>query len=317
MEAMRDVDQLLREQSGVISRRQALAAGMQVHDLRRFVRRRVWARVHDGVFVDHTGPLTWQQRAWAGVLAAWPAALSHDSAIRAADGPGRRDRADDGPIHVAVGRHRVIGSHTGLVVHPMRLFPQAVLWNASPPRLRIEEAVLEVAAATGDPMRLIARLADAVQSRRTTAARLLTRLEARPRIAQRQLMDAVLRDIDAGTCSALEHGYLRLVERPHGLPRPRRQQRPGYASILRDIDYEVFGLVIELDGRVFHDRADARDADLERDLDAHLRDGRETVRLGWGQVFGHACRTAAKLGVLLARRGWTGSPTRCERCGRG
>ena len=48
-----DIDDVLRLQSGVIARRQALEAGLQSHDIRRLLRRNEWARVHDGVF----GPL--------------------------------------------------------------------------------------------------------------------------------------------------------------------------------------------------------------------------------------------------------------------
>src|SRR3546814_8158325 len=80
------VTRLLAEQDGVISRRQAHALGLQPHDLERLVRRRVWARVIPGVFVNHTGPPSWRQRAWAGVLHYEPAALArseeHTSALQ-------------------------------------------------------------------------------------------------------------------------------------------------------------------------------------------------------------------------------------------
>ena len=66
---------LLFKQDGVIARWQALAAGATDSDIERRLRRREWARVSPGVYVDHTGPLTWRQRAWAAVLAVWPAAL--------------------------------------------------------------------------------------------------------------------------------------------------------------------------------------------------------------------------------------------------
>ena len=72
----------LFEQSGVISRGQAQANGLSEGDIRRLLRRRDWVKVHPGVYVNHTGELTWLQRAWAGVLFAWPAALSHESALR-------------------------------------------------------------------------------------------------------------------------------------------------------------------------------------------------------------------------------------------
>lgn len=70
-------------------------------------------------------------------------------------------------------------------------------------------------------------------------------------------------------------------------------------------------MVVELDGRLFHDAATGRDRDLERDLDT-ATDGRSTVRLGWGQVFERPCTTAAKVGRLLQLAGLVGggSPVR-------
>ena len=47
------------------------------------LRRREWARVHPGVYVAHTGPLSWPQRAWSAVLLVAPAALSGSSALHA------------------------------------------------------------------------------------------------------------------------------------------------------------------------------------------------------------------------------------------
>lgn len=74
---------LLEAQSGVIRRRQVLDLGGNDNDIERLLRRRQWARVHTGVYVDHTGPLSWLQRAWAAVLLHWPAALAGASALRA------------------------------------------------------------------------------------------------------------------------------------------------------------------------------------------------------------------------------------------
>jgi hypothetical protein len=121
----------------------------------------------------------------------------------------------------------------------------------------------------------------------------------------------VLNDIAEGTCSVLEHGYLTQVERPHGLPRGRRQARgTGRAGrIYRDVSYpEPFE--VELDGRLFHDSAESRDRDFDRDLVTEV-EGRVTTRLSWGQVFDRPCWTAGQVGLLLQRQGWTGSPTPC------
>ncbi len=309
-----EVRALLEVQSGVVSRRQALAAGLRDHEVRRLVRRREWARVHDGVFVDHTGPPTWTQRSWAAVLVVAPAALCHGSALRATDGPGRRDQADAGPIHVAVDRKRSVAAPDGVVLHQLAHLGAKALWHASPPRLRVEEAVLDVAAEAVSDFAAVARLADAVQSRLTTADRIQAALDGRTRLARRSFLERVLGDLADGACSTLEQGYLARVERPHGLPRGHRQPAAwSTGRIYRDVEYVDHGLVVELDGRLFHDSASARDRDLDRDLDAAVG-GRTTVRLGWGQVFDRGCATAARVGSLLRQRGWTGEVTPCPAC---
>lgn len=307
--------ELLRRQAGVAARPQLLATGLADHDLRRLVRQRRLVPVHPGVYVEHTGPLTWLQRAWAAVLAV-DGALCGESALRAADGPGRRGHDDAAPIRVAVDRARNVVAPDDVVVHHVAGLADRVLQNASPPRVRVEDALLDVAARSRTDLRAIALLADAVQSRLTTADRLAATLSARRRIGRRALLAGALADIADGTCSVLEWEYLRRVERAHRLPRPRRQA-PGAAArpTLRDIDYPEFGLVVELDGRLFHDSAASRAADLERDLDSAVAERRRTVRLGWGQVVDRPCATAGKVAALLAAGGWAGQLLPCPDCG--
>ncbi|MEJ7795144.1 MAG: hypothetical protein WKF50_06305 [Nocardioides sp.] len=310
-----DVTDLLDVQSGVISRGQALRAGLRPHDIRRLLRRREWAVAFTGVYVAHTGELTWLERAWVGVLAAWPAALTHRSAIRAVSGPGLRGHDDAGPLHIAVDRtRRSLVPPPGVVLHHLADLEVKTHWTSSPPRIRLEHAVVDVAAEAATDMRAIATLADAVQGRLTTAARLRAALEARSRIARRSLLGGVLLDLELGACSVLEHGYLNRVERPHGLLTADRQVRDSLRGpIYRDVEYADLGLEVELDGRLFHNTATARDLDLDRDLDTAVT-GRLTVRLGWGQVFDRSCRTAAALGAIARGRGWTGILLACPNC---
>ncbi|GAB7002691.1 hypothetical protein JCM18899A_01620 [Nocardioides sp. AN3] len=311
------LDEVLEQQDGVISRRQVLACGFTVNDIRRRVRRREWAATgHPAVYVSHTGALTWRQRAWAAVLYAWPAALTGDSALRLAEGPGRRDRNDDGPIQIAVDRKRSVARREGILIRRLSRFAGRVQWNTSPPRVRLEEALLGLAESASTEHTAIGRLTDAVNARLTTPDRLLDTLSSRARIARRDFLADALTDVRDGTCSVLERGYLVDIERAHGLPQPHRQAptgvgRPGF----RDVDYPGFGVVVELDGRLGHDGSMARDRDLERDLDAVVAAGRVTVRLGWGQVFDRPCSTAGKVGALLQLHGWGGTVTRCHRCG--
>lgn len=289
-----DIGEVLRQQDGVISRRQASDADVPEHQIRRLLRRNEWARVHAGVYVDHTGPLTWSQRAWAAVLYAAPAALCLESAL--GDGGS--------PIHVAVARHRsTLTEPAGVRIHRVAHLQERVLWNVGPPRMRYEEAALDVASRATSDLDAIAVLTNACQSRRTTAQRLLHTLDSRGRLRRRRWLRAVLVDIADGTCSVLEHGYLVRVERPHGLPRAIRQKRSmsSVGVCYRDAEYGE-RLVVELDGRLFHDSATRRDADFERDLDAAV-DGRSTLRLSYGQVFDRPCQTAGKVAEVLQRHG--------------
>ncbi|KRA38976.1 MULTISPECIES: type IV toxin-antitoxin system AbiEi family antitoxin domain-containing protein [unclassified Nocardioides] len=317
---MEEIRHLLSIQDGVIARRQALAAGCPPTTIRRLLRRREWVTVHPGVYVDHTGPLTWRQRAWAAVLFHWPAALDGRSALRAHEGPGRRQHDDRGPIEVVVAHARRPVAVEGIRVRRSRRFDEAVQLDLHPPRQRYDDAVIELADRSPDELRAIAVLADACGSRRTTALRLQQQLAAMGRVTRRSWLTAVLADVAEGTCSVLEHGYLTRVERAHGLPRGLRQvaARDGAGRrMYRDVLYvgrrPPWRQIVELDGRLDHDSSAARDRDLERDLDAAL-ELTDTVRLGYGQVFARSCSTAAKLGILFQQRGWQGAPTTCPRC---
>ena len=283
----------------------------------RLLRRKEWIVVHPGVYIVHNGAPSWHQRAWAAVLYAWPAALTHDSALRAAHGPGRRTDRAERPIQVAVDRHRHLARREGIRFRRVSAFGERVQWNRSPPCVRYEDAALDVAAEKADPVASVGVLADACGSRRTTAARLLERLEGRERIAQRAWLRTVLTDVAVGTCSVLEHGYQTLVVRPHGLPAGELQSTGVGAGgrVYRDVMLEELGMYVELDGRLFHTSAVDRDRDLERDLDAAVERDATTLRLGFGQVYKRSCATAGKLALVMGKHGWAGKVRPCDQCG--
>src|SRR4051794_7094909 len=121
------------------------------------------------------------RRPGAEFLALWPAALSHESALQAAGlsrGPGAC-------LHVAVDRRRSPTPPPGVRLHRLADLDAKVLWAAGPPRVRVEEAAVDVAAEANDDFAAIAVLADAVQSRRTTASRMQA-LAGRSRIPRRR-----------------------------------------------------------------------------------------------------------------------------------
>ncbi|KRA31249.1 MULTISPECIES: type IV toxin-antitoxin system AbiEi family antitoxin domain-containing protein [unclassified Nocardioides] len=309
----RQLANTLALQGGLVTRSQLTEISFQDHDVARMLRRRELVRVHPGVYVDHTGPLSWHQRSWAAVLACWPAGLRGSSALRSSD-PRRRNDADDlSPIEVVVDWRRS-PKVPGVDVHRSRDFPANVIWSTYPPRQRTEEYVLDLASDAPTDLAAVGLIADAVGGRRVKPADLRRALNARARIARRTFLSAVIDDAGAGTCSALEHGYLHRVERAHGLPAAGRQvHESAKGSLYRDVVYLAFGLIIELDGRLHHSGIRNRDRDLERDLDAAVA-GRDTVRLGWGQVFGGECQTAPRIGALLQQRGWKGAASACPAC---
>ncbi|GAB3077275.1 hypothetical protein GCM10027053_47320 [Intrasporangium mesophilum] len=306
---------LAAAQEGVVSRGQALACGLTDSDIARLVRRREWARVHDGIYVSHTGPLTWLQRAWAAVLFHAPAALAGRSALRV-----HRVRSEsaplrvvsDEPIHVVVDHRRRVSAPPGVIVSRRVGFHDVVQAHLSPPRLRLEEALLDVASRARSDRGAIGLLADACQEGRTTAERLRRALARRRRLPRHRVLLAVLRDIAEGAMSVLEQRYLVDVERRHGLPRARRQRRlvVRRGVTFRDVDYEELATTVELDGRWVHQTAAAAWLDFLRDVDTAVQGG-VTVRVGWVHVL-DPCSTAAALAPLLASRGWLGSPRRCS-----
>jgi hypothetical protein len=299
----------LSEQAGVVSRRQALAAGLARHDIARLLRRRELTALHPGVYVDHTGAPAFLQRCWGGVLLYWPAALADETAMRVVEGPG--SRRPETPVHLVVARERRLEPPPGIKALRRDGLDQVVQWHLGPPRLRYDEAALDVAARAASDFAALESLSRAVQSRRTTAERMLASARGRTRLHRRAWIESVLQDIAAGTCSVLEHGYLHRVERAHGLGHSGRQvaHRLGAGSVYRDVLYPC-GLVVELDGRLFHDTTRQRDQDFDRDLDAAAA-GASTVRLSYGQVFDRPCWTAARVARVLALHGWRGRPGPC------
>lgn len=302
-----DLEETLAHQDGVISRAQVLACGGDDLLIARKLRRREWAAIYSGVYVAHTGPLTWRQRAWAAVLGQAPAALVGRSALHAHGW----QQPEAGPIEIAVPWTRRIQRRPGIVLTRLRNFSALVQANASPPRVRLEPAVLMLASRARSEDQAVAVVANACQSRRTTPARLFAALDLLRRLPRRALLLEVIADAATGAYSAMERRYLRDVERAHGLPPGARQAREATESgvVFRDVKYRKYGVDVELDGRLGHELAGDRWRDLQRDLDA-ASVGELTLRAGWRQVLA-PCRLAALIGRVLRSRGWTGQLQPC------
>ncbi|UDY24529.1 type IV toxin-antitoxin system AbiEi family antitoxin domain-containing protein [Nocardioides sp. Kera G14] len=293
------------EQDGVVTWRQLIAGGWTKAEVRRAVRRRELARVHPGVYVDHTGPLTARQRAWAALLwAGGPgkAALCGPSVLGVA--------ADTDEVHLAVDGRRHPAARPGLVLHRVTGVAGMIRGATSPPRLKMEHNVLVTIAAATSESEVVAALADTVGRFGTTAEAVRKALKSHPRLPRRALVSALLDDIELGTESVLEHGFLTRVERPHALPTPTRQAARQDGAQRRDLAYAEFGLVIELDGRLNHESWKAGNRDAARDL-ADLVAGQSVLRLRWQQVMEQSCETALQLARVLWSRGCRVVPQSC------
>ena len=299
-------------QAGVVSRRQALACGLTPRQVDWLVSSGRWVRLLPGVFVVHTGPVSALVRTWAALLYAGPGAVA-----------GGRTALwlwqvlDDPPfaVTVCVPAQRRVRGRRGLVIRRAGALARATHPALSPPRLRLEEAVLDVADDATRPWEAVDVVLRAVQRRATTAARLRRALAARSRHRWRRLLGLVLEDVVAGALSALEREFLRTVERAHGLPsgaynpgelvRELRQRRRRY----RDVRYHPWRLVVELDGAEAHPpEEDWKDQEKDNGV---TRSGRSSLRYGWRAVAHDPCAVAAEVADSLRVRGWGGAPSPC------
>jgi hypothetical protein len=76
-----DAGRLVRRQAGVITRAQAMAAGLTRHAVYARLASGRWQRHHAGVYAAYSGPLARESQLWAAVLGARPGAvLCHQTA---------------------------------------------------------------------------------------------------------------------------------------------------------------------------------------------------------------------------------------------
>jgi hypothetical protein len=317
---------LVELQHGVISRRQALDAGIEATTVRSILRSGRWVPVHRGVYLIHTGEPDREGTFWAALLRAGPhAMLSHFTAAEVAGlippPAGRRDRGDQRDqrsgratqlVHLSVPRDQHVLPIAGAVLHRRAHAGQLRQPAALPPRTRIEETTLDLALGEATLDDAFGWLARACGSRLTTAIHLDAALARRPRVRWRRELTAVLADIAGGAHSLLELKYLRGVERPHGLPEGKRQRKSarGPHTQYRDVLYEQFGVCVETDGSMAHP-LDARLLDRQRDNAAAVG-GLVTLRYGWLEVSQHPCLVAAEVAAVLRTHGWAGPATPCS-----
>ena len=253
----------------------------------------------------HPFPVPWVGLAWAGVLLGGRDARLAGPA--AAHLPGL---TDDAPAVLDVLVRSSVPDRHPWVFHRDLAGVRSPRSPGAPPRTTVEDTVLDLCE-QAEPRELVHWLTQAVQTRRTTPARLLSALEGRARHSRRALLRELLGDVADGAESPPELRYLRDVERAHGLPRADRQHG-NRRRHRRDVRYSAFAVVVEVYGRLGHEGL-GRFRDVARDNGA-LLDGEVTLRYGSVDVSGVPCAVARQVGSVLDRRGWDGEVRRCPRC---
>jgi len=276
---------LAGNQSGVISRAQALRTGLTVDMIKFRLRSDRWRPIHPGVYATFTGAPSRRARLWAAVLSAGTGAvLSYQTA---AELQGLTDKPDNS-IHVTVPRQRHVAAIEGISLHRSGRAVEATEIRSYPPRTRVEETVLDLTQTAKTFDDVCGWVTRAIARELTVAA-------------------------TGGDHSVLEFRYHRDVERAHGLPESVRQvaftTRDGRRG-RRDRVYSEYGVVIELDGRLAHP-AENRRQDKSRD-NAAAAAGEQTLRYGWDQVKWEPCATAAEVARVRRLHGWDGRPRPCS-----
>lgn len=322
---MSRVEALAGAQFGILTRAQCLGLGMTPDAIRWLLRSGRWRRVHHGVYAEHVGSLDWHARVSAALLSCGEGAVaSHRTAARLHGLldhdphdievliPANRRIIRPGPIALAtqISAPRGIAAPTRIAVATCVEVASRTASSSWPSRTTVEHTVLDMAE-RGSADDAISWVSKACQRRRTTTARLSEALGQRIRHRWRELLVDALGDVADGVESVLEYRYVRRVERPHGLPRARRQGITVIGGRRRrtDNEYEPFGVVVELDGRVGHE-GDGVFRDRTRDNDTTIG-GKVTLRFGWADVDAQACEVAQDVAGLLWSRGWRGKLKRC------
>ena len=293
-------------QSGVLTRAQLISFGLCDSQVARLVRQHTLRRLDRGAYILGTLEPTWHQYAWAAVLLGGKSARLIGASAAVFDG-----LADPSfPIQLGVNFTSGLASRPWLSVVRQRSASRPSGSLTSPPRTLVEDTVLDLCAAAIDDAAVIGLLTLSIP-RLTSARKLKRALDRRVRIAHRSLMNDILAETEMGVQSPLEYHWIKLVERPHRLPTPTRPY-PLPSGGLADGGYEEFRVLLELDGRRYHDGG-RRFRDWRRD-NLSSEDDWLTLRYGWHDTVIESCDTAGNLFRVLRRRGYRGRRAFCTNC---
>lgn len=302
------VARLARRQGGAVARWQLHRLGLNDNVIASHLSAHRWQRAHIGVFYTFTGLPDVCARRWAALLFCGPGAvLSHETAAEI----HRYERRPTLMIHVTIANERKERVPSGIRIHRSRLMPRKAVRHNGYPVTSAADTVLDLIGQTRRFETVVEWITRACRTGGTDVTEILAAMAKRKRQRHRDFVKAVCLDVADGTHSNLEHAYRNRVEKAHGLPRGRRQAegvvRDGV--IYRDVEYEEYLLVVELDGRLGHEGV-GQHRDAARDNDT-TEFGKRSLRYGHAPVMGDPCEVARQVAAVLRQQGWTGELRPC------
>jgi hypothetical protein len=307
------MQRLLREQAGVVAVSQGVGHGWSrqaMHDL--FISGR-WGHGGRGVYITHTGRLTYEERIFSGLVACGEDAVaSHETALWLAD----RSDAPPKAVHVTIPtmNHRA-PAQPHLYVHRSRsLSPDDVHPARHPRQVTVERAVLDCVRIAGTDDQAVSAIARTVQRGLTTAERLQVVVQNAATVPRRRLLLDALALAGTGAHSTAEVRYHQ-QGRIHGLPPAECQIREviGGAMYL-DAKYRRHPgrpVVVEIDGRLGHFDVRSWRRDMLRDA-AQVVAGDVVLRLPALFLFTDPGQIMVPVAAVLRNEGWTGDLRRCR-----
>lgn len=267
-----EVSAIAREQGGVVSRRQAYAAGMTRGEVRAQVRARRWQRVWTRSLALHTGEVSLAGRQWAAVFEGGDRAMLDGESSLVASG---LRHYEPGVLRVSVPRGVKPLRGTGLDIRRTRRWRVEDQAPGGAPRTRVPVAAVRAAMWAVSDKQASLLLTMSVQQGLTTATLLGRALLDVRRDRRRSLMHEVVLDLLGGVRSLSELDVARECRR-RGLPEPSRQvvRRGKDGRYYLDVCWDEFALVVEVDG-VHHTWATTVVPDALRQNEVAL--GRSTV----------------------------------------
>jgi hypothetical protein len=283
------LDRIGSRQHGIVTRREALAAGISSKEIKGRLRKGSLLRMYPGVYrIGHRAPST-EARYLGAVRACGEGALLGGQAAgfvyRLIRGP------EPVPEVITPTQRRVRGVITRRTraIHPL----DATTWRGIPVTT-VPRTLVDLAAVLG-PDDLARACHEAAVRFGTTPAQVEAVLERRPSSPGRAKLMRVLRGDQPVTLSALERRFLRVL-REAGLPLPETN-RPASGRRV-DCRWPDYALTVELDSYRYHSSRHAWERDRRREREAHAR-GDQFRRYTYGDVFEDSELMLAELRSLV------------------